>query len=103
MRFEYAAGRARFTFSTFEGVHITEEKEDPKKKTKARNLKEITAPALSTLKTENEAAYKHLVALIKDGSLERYQTKGKIVRMSDELLTKLRETITNNEDQTNRT
>jgi hypothetical protein len=82
-----------------EGVYITKEL---RKNSKPRNLEEITASALSKLKTENEAAYENLVALIREGCLERHQTKGKIVQMSDELLKELRGKD-NNEDQTDRT
>jgi hypothetical protein len=91
-----------FSFDAFEGVCITKEKEPGKKNFKARNLEEITMPALSKLKTENEAAYEHLIALVREGYLERHQTKGKIVQISDALLTKLRGNI-NNEDQLDRT
>lgn len=77
---------------------MTEKKEIWKEKAKPRKLEEITAPALSALETESEPTYEYLVSLVKDGSLERHQTKGKIVRIADDILKKLLGDVISNEN-----
>lgn len=55
-----------------------------------KSLDEICAPALTNLKTESKNAYEHLTSLLKEGFLNRHQTKGNINQASDQLLLKLR-------------
>jgi hypothetical protein len=61
-----------------------------KKETDEKSLEEIISSDLSELDSHSKEAGEYLASLVRNGSLERHQTKGDITKIAEELLQKLR-------------